>query len=371
MRRWGLWRTPDARRPGVAGSGAMDVETTAADRPPDRPATRRRTLRPGVVAVRRGDDRLQVGTDASARVLLPDTPQVRDHLSALRRLAVGAEGAAGVEVGVEVGAVLHRLEAAGLVVDADALLDELGAARRAGGRAASAGAAPLGGTTLEGAVSSLFAADPSTAHERLQRRRDAAVEVVGPAPWRDAARTLLAASLVGTVAEDETAGATGARSPARGARAGRRADRPRRSGVSLVVSVGEPSRALVDDLVRDEVAHLLVALLPDRVRVGPLVEVGRTACLRCVDATLGELDPRHALVVAQLVDAPAALVAEPVDPALATLALAWAVREVASYVEGDRPTTWSTTLELDGTGLPRPTRWERHPWCGCSWDEAT
>ncbi len=36
-----------------------------------------------------------------------------------------------------------------------------------------------------------------------------------------------------------------------------------------------------------------------------------------------------------------------VDPALHALALAWAVRDLVRYVEGDRPATWSATVDID------------------------
>ncbi|WP_157571538.1 hypothetical protein [Nocardioides alkalitolerans] len=313
------------------------------------PAARRHTLRPGVVAVRRGDGWLQVGT-GDDRLLLPDRPEVREHLAALRRGAVATTPAAGGAPEPAVAAADLRLAEAGLLVDADLLLDQLGRSRRASGG---------GGGDVDdpGAhvVSDLFAGDPGSAAERLRRRREARVRVVAPAPWDDEVGRLLGASLLGRTDPGDL--------PAGGV-----LGRPGRAHPVLVVSAGEPSRHVLDDLVRDETPHLVVVLLAGRARLGPLVEVGRTACVRCVDASLGEEDPRHALVTAQLADPPAGLAPEPVDPALATLALAWAVRELATYVEGGLPTTWSTTLDIDASGLPRATRWPRHPWCGCSWD---
>jgi hypothetical protein len=59
---------------------------------------------------------------------------------------------------------------------------------------------------------------------------------------------------------------------------------------------------------------------------------------------------------------------EPLDPLLATVAAGWAARDLATYVDGGRPSTWSTTLTLDADLTAVETRtWSRHPDCGCSW----
>jgi hypothetical protein len=136
-----------------------------------------------------------------------------------------------------------------------------------------------------------------------------------------------------------------------------------------LVVVGAPApvpRALLDDWVRDGTTHLVLAGTghPGSLRLGPLVEPGSTACLRCVDAAESTHDPRRTLVVEQLAVRPAA----PLDPALVAVGAAWAAREVAAYVAGRRPATWSATLDLDPP-VPRHRVWERHPHCGCAWDD--
>jgi hypothetical protein len=61
-------------------------------------------------------------------------------------------------------------------------------------------------------------------------------------------------------------------------------------------------------------------------------------------------------------------VPEPVDPLLATLACAWAARELVSFAEGRRPATASTTVRLDPHLTALETQqWPRHPACGCAW----
>lgn len=138
----------------------------------------------------------------------------------------------------------------------------------------------------------------------------------------------------------------------------------------LVVTTGPVDREVLDPLVRGSVPHLVVSGSAARRRLGPFVDPGRTACLRCVDAHESLRDPRLALLIAQAAHA-AADRPPPVDPLLEQLVLAWAVRDLLRYVEGDEPSTWSTTVDVGPGGAPGVTRWGRHPECGCSWDTLT
>lgn len=143
--------------------------------------------------------------------------------------------------------------------------------------------------------------------------------------------------------------------------------RGRSGSVALIVTTGaEPRRDSLDRLVQSDTAHLLVTAVAGRVRVGPYVVPGLTACLRCVDEHLTDRDPRHPLLVEQH------LGTDPEDRPRADdlgLALAWAVRDLVALIEGDRPTTWSTTVDLD-SGPPVLQSWRRHPRCGCAWGDA-
>lgn len=135
----------------------------------------------------------------------------------------------------------------------------------------------------------------------------------------------------------------------------------------LLVTVGaEPRREVVDDSMQEDRPHLLVTEVAGRVRVGPCVVPGLTACLRCVDEHRTDRDPRHPLLVEQH------LQPDPGDRAAEAdrqLALAWAVRDLVALVEGDRPTSWSATIELRADG-PVTRTWSRHPRCGCAWGDA-
>src|SRR4051794_37163876 len=135
------------------------------------------------------------------------------------------------------------------------------------------------------------------------------------------------------------------------------ANRADRADLAVVVASGEPPRDLVDDRVRAGQPHLVVGAGPRGFRVGPLVDPGATACLRCVDAHLAELDPRRGVVVEQL----AGRTTAPDDPVLETLAASWAVRDVLRYLAGATPSTWSASIELDVDGDPHRRVWSRHP----------
>lgn len=135
--------------------------------------------------------------------------------------------------------------------------------------------------------------------------------------------------------------------------------------VALVLADGEPRRADLDGHVRDGRAHLVVAATAYGFTIGPFVLPGSTACLRCVDAHLGQHDPRRAVVLEQVGGLPTG----PRDAGLTTLVAGWVVRDVLSFVEGGQPSTWSATVAIGPDLAPRHTAWTRHPHCGCSWPD--
>lgn len=136
--------------------------------------------------------------------------------------------------------------------------------------------------------------------------------------------------------------------------------------VGLHVSLGaEPRREDLDHAMRAERPHLPLTFLAGRARLGPFVAPGLTACVRCVDEHLTDRDPRHPLVVQQHHDPDPRDAPSPED---LQLALAWAVRDLVTWVDGGRPSTWSTTADLRPEG-PRLEQWRRHPRCGCAWGD--
>lgn len=273
----------------------------------------RPVLAPGLRVLRRSRTELQIGLGPERRVRLADTEPVRrtlDHL--LRGEAVPDDP--------DFRPVLAAL--APVLVDGAALV------------APGIGRGDIAAAALH---------DPAAYSVRLAARQQARVAVSGALGDVDARPLLAAAGL--RVGED----------PA----------------VVLVLRVGEVDRAELDPLVRAGTAHLVVRMVEGNALVGPFVDPGHTACLRCIDAHRAVGDPyaatlplRHVLAAADRHDG----VAEPVDTALATLAVAWAVRDVVTHVEGDRPSTWSTTVQLSATlASIVQAEWLRHPACGCSW----
>lgn len=316
--------------------------------PPDRPprAARRLVLRPGVHVLRRDAATLQVGLDPARALVLPDDPPVRRLLSRLASPASVDDGGAYDDE------LVSLLDEAGLVCDCDTLLplvpDRPGHPGGGAARADVAAAAARCGDAV-----------PSLLADRAAPR-----VVVAPTGAPEAAT--VAATLAGLLT------AAGARphvadpgTPA--ARGGEDA-----AGLGVLVAVGEPAREELDPWLRAGTPHLVLRLVEGHVTVGPFVRPGESACLRCVDAHHTDVDPAWPLLVAQHARAAARpredRVPEPVDSALATLAAAWAAREIVTASEGGRPATTGATIRLDPLLTALETQhWPLHPGCGCSW----
>ena len=212
-------------------------------------------------------------------------------------------------------------------------------------------------------LSALFREDPARMASAVEQRRRAEVTVT---PFGHPVAARMAADLA------ELCRRTGLplsadHSPGP-AKKGAPAPRP----VVVVVGAGEPRRELLDPLVRDGVPHLLVRMVEGEAVLGPFVDPGSTACLRCLDAHRTRADPAWPLLVEQYARATAQDrpdgVPEPVDAALAALALAWAARDLATLAGGGRPVTHSTTVRISPALEALETRtWPPHSSCGCGW----
>jgi hypothetical protein len=267
----------------------------------------RPVLRPGWQVARFDDQHLQVGLDAPERAVLADSPDVRRLLTALANADASWEPPASPTAL----RALDRLRSAGLLV-------------------------PVPGTYLE---ARLAAEHGASASSRLAARRSARVAVEASPPLGEAIVPLLRSEGVQPV----TAAAS----------------------MTLVATIGPIRRGRLDALLQQGRPHLVVSGTPTAWEVGPFVVPGRTACLRCVDAARTETDPHRAVVVDQLARSSTPV---PVSPTLQAAALALAVREIVSYVDGDAPATWSASLLLSASGAPALRPWPRHPLCGCAWD---
>jgi hypothetical protein len=291
------------------------------------PPPRRLVLRPGLRVVRRDDRHLQVGLDPPYRLVVADQPPVRRLLADLQRgLPALPDPLASPAERLLVERTLARLAEDDLLVDADVL--------DASTRTALAAGAD------RGAVAAGFAQHGNEAADRLAARMAARVHLDGPEAVRTPAARLLAAAGVGTTGGPDGAAAV------------------------LVAGHAEPAHARLDELFRLGLPHLVLAVAGDAVTLGPFVAPDLTACRRCVDAHRAEQDPRRAVVAEQYAAADGT---EPCDPALLALGVAWAARDLVTFLEGDRPATWSATVRITPDLAVARRRWTRHPHCGCAW----
>jgi hypothetical protein len=151
------------------------------------------------------------------------------------------------------------------------------------------------------------------------------------------------------------------------------ATKPRRDRVpDLTILVGYQPPEQLAELQRQRLPHLAVCVSEAIAVVGPLVQPGRTACLRCLDLTRVDRDSAWPLILAQLPASRMDVTAG--DPVLATAVAAQTAAQGLAFV--DRPAiagpTANGTLEL---ALPawqwRRRTWPPHQACTCgSWELA-
>lgn len=114
------------------------------------------------------------------------------------------------------------------------------------------------------------------------------------------------------------------------------------------------------------VPHLLAEVRGGAGVVGPLVQPGTSACLRCLDLARVDQDPGWPALALQL-DTVGPGVA-PCDGALALAVAAQTALQVLALIDGAAPATLGGTLELV---LPdwrwRRRSWQLHPDCDCGW----
>lgn len=245
---------------------------------------------------------------------------------------------------------------------------------------------------------SLLHPAPARALAVLGRRRAAAVTVVGAARVGAPTAALLAAAGVGRVSVHDRATARAADAALGGLAAGDAglpraqalAERLRpaeidvdpspgggpggRPALVVLAPAGPLDQAGIDDLVRQDVTHLVVRLRETTGIVGPLVVPGRTSCLRCADLHRADRDASWPTVAAQLAT-PRRGGVEPCDTVLAAAVAAQAAQQALTYLErgpdDSLPASADGTLEL---ALPdwrwRRRSWAPHPGCGCGWPAA-
>ncbi len=113
----------------------------------------------------------------------------------------------------------------------------------------------------------------------------------------------------------------------------------------IVVSCGEPSRAVFDQARRHRVSHLPVVIDENRVRIGPTVIPGVTPCLTCLDLHRTDWDHAWPALLPQLGRSRSSLA--PMLPVpLRYAAAAEVTVEVQAVAAGSRPRTAGQVLAL-------------------------
>jgi bacteriocin biosynthesis cyclodehydratase domain-containing protein len=296
----------------------------------------RPALRPGLLATWRDHDTVQFGVDPRRAVAVTGMSEAADVIGLLdgsrdRDQVIAAASSGGVPAAVAE-RVLTVLAAAGVLIDYPApLLRSLPVELRR-----------LLLPVL--AVASLSGQDSDGGARLIARRTGTTVAVTGCGPVAAAVTDLLTRS--GLPARREKPGIPG------------RAD--------LSVLVGHQQPEHVAELVRLRRPHLSVLASEAIGVVGPLVQPGSTACVRCLDLARAERDPAWPLVLAQVTGRdpdPSGC-----DPVLEAAVAAQAAAVVVAVADR-APLALAAvngTLELV---LPawqwRRRSWRPHPDCAC------
>ena len=139
------------------------------------------------------------------------------------------------------------------------------------------------------------------------------------------------------------------------------------AGTRLVATVGEPRRRVSDAAGPRRRRPPVAGRAAAAVRIGPFVEPGRTACLRCVDAHLGDARRASGHGAAPARGAPGGAVRRLGPAACVHLGVAWAVRDVVRRLDGEPPALRSATVTVTADLEVTRRDWLRHPHCGCAW----
>ena len=344
-------------------------------------------LKPGLRRIWRDSATLQLGWDPARAVVLTGLDPGRAQL--VEALDGSADVAGLRRAATRLGLTQHAVDDLLGVLDGSGLLEDADTEERAARRIDRAERDRL---AADAAAASLARPHAPSGLAVLDRRRRAAVTVVGAGRVGAPVSTLLAAAGIGTVAVED-AGTTrladvapgglvpehvGARRQDAVGRAMRRlstsvrtslpAGRQRPDLVVLARDSGLADPRHGERLVRAGVAHLYAGVRDVTGVVGPLVLPGRSSCQRCHDLHRTDRDPGWPAVAASMAGGGRAPV-EPCDVALATAVAAHAVLQVLAWVDGaGPPSAVDGTVEIaQGDGRVRRRSWAVHPGCGCGW----
>jgi hypothetical protein len=128
----------------------------------------------------------------------------------------------------------------------------------------------------------------------------------------------------------------------------------------VIASLGETTRTVYERASLLGVDHLPVVIDEDRVRVGPLVQPGRTPCVGCHDLHRTDWDPAWPALIHQLGHSPVPTIPQALDPLTAHSAA------VELAADGTAPRTIGRCLVV-GPAHDQRTSWPIafHPRCAC------
>lgn len=333
-------------------------------------------LIPGLPRAWRGPDELQLGSDPARALLLrlpdPRAARVLDLLDGTRseRMLVLRAAELGVSAD-DCRALLETLQTAGLIVPLGSLLPPTlpaAAQHRLIGEAAALAMRETG-------------RDAGATPAQILRRRGAArVVLAGAGRLGAGIAVALAEAGVGHVQPDVT-GAVGRSEPAGGPLREADLGRPRREAIIDALSRSAPGNptgvrrgaaTLLIQLNHDEPASLLAAAHANRRQphlavtiregaavIGPLVPVGGSPCLNCLDIHRRERDAEW----------PGAVVPSGAEPCAVTTLLAataFAAAEALTFIDGGTPETLGATVEITEPSRIRRRTWTPHPDCFCA-----
>lgn len=306
-------------------------------------------LKPGLTAVWRDRDTLQIGIDPRRAVALGGMAGLAWVISLLDG---SRDRAQVIQAAVNRGVPAETAERVLALLASAGALDDFPAATL---RVLSQ---PLR-TRLaaELATVSLARGDGDGGARTLARRLAAQVRIDGGGRVADGVASILTTSGVTCVTNPD---------PAPPATAPARTAPPRHLRPDLAVLTGYRLPEIQDDLMRDRVPHLVASASEAIGIVGPLVRPGSTACLRCLDLLRTDHDPAWPLILAQLAGRPPSPLA--CDAPLAAAVAAQAAAQALAFIDGasSADAVANATLELV---LPswqwRRRTWPPHPECSC------
>lgn len=333
----------------------------------------RPALKPGLRTIWRNRDTVQIGVDPRRAIALTGMGSARGLLCLLDGSRdLGQVLAAARDLGID---PAHADQVIGLLAAGGALHDAPAAAYRDLPPGLLARLAP------ELATAGVAHGDTDGGARTLARRQAAFVRVHGPGRIGLCVASLLTAAGVGLVVSTglRTGQAPGLDMPAgpeltAGAQAGAAPELPGRwrqalpggRRPDLVVVADSHRRDLPQALVRANIPHLAAHASEAIGVVGPLVEPGRSACLRCLDLTRADGDPAWPLILAHLARDTAGPPA--CDTVLAATVASQAAAQTLAFIDrgAEAAAVTNGTLELV---LPdwqwRRRTWRPHHRCGC------